>query len=400
MVDQLPLVVLGTSPNWTGLSQLKVGDRLAGVVNHVDFGNNSVVISGPTGAVFSEELTANTVLANLGAGASAVTLTALAAAISSASRLSDLSDVSADNPVAGDTLVYDGTTSEFKPVTNALDNLADVTTASKTEGALLAYDPTTDRWRPQADAPRDDLGYVRRNGQWHITSADSGTGGYELTGGFSARVNASGQTGANDFGTFVGYTQEMVDADQWLRFGMNPTAQAANDVAYWTDPDPNADPAFDQTKGLFGGAHLPPGVDALFDFSFDEPSGYSAEALGQSLNYTAATGSLDFTTALVGDLALVRFDFNIIPQVANTTIEVGIIWETRDDQGNPTFTFPLTGTPIFYGAGSVGNTFLNRPTLSAYFASNEDVNARALLAIKSDNPVQVAPLTTLVIINR
>ena len=191
----------------------------------------------------------------------------------------------------------------------------------------------------------------------------------------------------------------MVDADQWLRFGFNTAAQTANDVAYWSDPDPTLDPDFLQTKGLFGGTHLPEGVDNLFDFDFNA-STYSDAVTGQGLNYTAAGGSFDFSSCKVGDLALVRFDFNVIPQVSNTTLEIALIWQTRLADGTPTFAFPLTGTPIFYGAGSTGQTFLNRPILSAYFASNEDVNARALLAIKADNPIQVAPLTTLAIINR
>lgn len=224
-------------------------------------------------------------------------------------------------------------------------------------------------------------------------------GGYEFTGAFTARTNEQGQSGANDFGTFVGYTQAMVDADQWLRFGFNTAAQTANDQAYWTDPDPALDPDFDQSKGLFGGSHLPTDVGNLFDFDFSDPR-YSDEVTGQGLNYTAAGGSFDFSDCSVGDLALVRFDFNVIPQVSNTTLEIALIWQTRDTNGDPTFIFPLTGTPIFYGAGSTGQTFLNRPILSAYFASNEDVNARALLAIKADNPIQVAPLTTLAIINR
>lgn len=227
-------------------------------------------------------------------------------------------------------------------------------------------------------------------------------GGYEFTGAFTARVNEQGQSGANDFGTFVSYTQDMADADQWLRFGFNPTAQAANDVAYWSDPAPlDLDPGFDQTKGLFGGSHMPAGVEKMFDFSFNESPGYSDAVIsGDGIKYTAATGSFDFSSCQVGDLALVRFDFQVIPQTANTTIEVGMIWQTRLADGTPTFTFPLTGTPVFYGTGTVGKTFLNRPILSAYFASNEDVNARALLAVRADNPIQVAPLTTLCTIQR
>ena len=349
MADQLPLVVLGTYPNWTGLSQLKTGDRLAGVVNHVDFGNDAVMASSSSGAVAAQSMPSGTVLANLGSGVTGVTLQALSAALGAVTSLGSLSDVNTMGATTGDTPVYNGTTSKFEARAINLDELETV------------------------------------------------AGGYEFTGGFTDRL--SGQSGQNDYGTFVGYTQAMADEDQWLRFGFSDAAQVANDVAYWDDPDPDLDPDFDQTKGLFGGVHMPPGVSNLFDFSFSTPS-YSNEVTAAALNYTAADGSIDFSECKVGDLALVRFDFNIIPQVANTTIEIALIWQTRDANGNPTFTFPLTGTPIFYGAGSVGNTFLNRPTLSAYFASNEDVNARALLAVKADNPVQVAPLTTLVIINR
>lgn len=222
--------------------------------------------------------------------------------------------------------------------------------------------------------------------------------GYEFTGGFGDRE--TGTAGSSDIGTYISYTQAMVDNDQWYRFGFTPTAQATNDSAYWLDPDPNADPNFDQTKGLFGGLYLPEGAEGLIDFNFSESPGYSAGVLGQSLNYTAADGSLNFTDAQPGDYAQVRFDFQCRPQVANTTIEIAMIWQTRDDQGNDTFTFPLTGTPIFFGTGTVGKTFLNRPIITAYFASNEDVRAKALLAVKADNPVEIAPLTTLVRIER
>lgn len=137
----------------------------------------------------------------------------------------------------------------------------------------------------------------------------------------------------------------------------------------------------------------------MFDFGFNASS-YSDAVETGDFQYTAADGSFDFTECRAGDLALVRFDFNILPQIANTTLEVAMIWQTRDSSDNPTFTFALTGDPMFYGTGTVGRTFLARPILSAYFASNEDVNARALLAIRADNPVQIQPLTTLVTIQR
>lgn len=218
-----------------------------------------------------------------------------------------------------------------------------------------------------------------------------GEGGYEFTGGFSDRL--SGQSGANDFGTLVAYTQQMADDQSWLRFGFSEASRDTNDAPYFPTGS-----NYDATKGLFGGEHLPRNCDGLI--SFTDNTGYNNAVTVGDLKYSAAGGSLDFSTCRVGDLALVRFDFNVVPQVANTTIEIAMIWQTRDETDAATATFALTGTPIFYGTGSVGKTFLNRPLITAYFASEEDVNARALLAIRSDNPVQIAPLTTLVTIQR
>ena len=217
-------------------------------------------------------------------------------------------------------------------------------------------------------------------------------GGYELTGAFADRL--SGSTASNDLGTYVAYTSEMADEQRWLRFGFSSAANAANDNQYWGETNPD----YDRSKGLFGGLNMPAGVERMFDFDFNAAS-FSPASDG-SLKYTAADGSIDFTDCLVGDLALVRFDFNVIPQVANTTLEVAMIWQTRNANDEATFTFPLTGEPLFYGTGTVGRTFLNRPLLSAYFASAEDVNARVLLAVRADNPIQVAPLSTLVTILR
>ena len=227
------------------------------------------------------------------------------------------------------------------------------------------------------------------NGAAQWADYNDSVAGYEFTGGFKDRN--VGQSGATDAGSNVAYTQAMADAEQWLRFGFAASSQVDNDVAYWSDPTPAATSGI----GLFGGTAMPGGVSSMFDFEFGVSSWAASAAL-----YTEASGSLDFTQCLVGDLALVRFDFNVVPQVANTTIEVGLIWQTRDSNGNPTFTFALTGQPIFYGQGTVGRSFLNRPILSAYFASNEDVNARALPAIRADNPVLIQPLTVLSTIQR
>jgi hypothetical protein len=226
---------------------------------------------------------------------------------------------------------------------------------------------------------------------WDAPDASSG---YEFTGGFTDRT--TGTAGASDVGSNVQYTTAMVTANRWLRLGFDSTAQTTNDFAYWTDPTPSPTAGV----GLFGGDYMPGNVTSLFDFDFNEDPGYSAAVEAGDFQYTAATGSYDFSQLKAGDLALIRFDFNLLPQIANTTVEVALIWQTRDSDGNPTFTFALTGPTTFFGTGTVGKTFLQRPLLSAYFASNEDVAAKAVPAIRADNPVQIQPLTTLCTIVR
>lgn len=298
----------------------------------------------------------NTIVGSLGAGSPG----------SGEVRLSKLDDVDTTNLANGRVISYNEANKKFE-FTNAssgsdLSGLTDTTITNPQEGESLIYDSST---------------------QQFVNSPVS-NGGYEFTGGFSER------------GSTVSYTQEFVDEQRWYRFGFSQASQTTYDNQYWGETDP----AFDQTKGLFGGLHMPSGVTDLFDFSFDDGTGGYSEASDGSLKYNAATGSIDFRQARVGDLALIRFDCNVIPQVANTTLEIAMIWATRDANDNITFTFPLTGSPLFYGTGTVGRTFLTRPLLTAYFASQEDVNARALLAIRADNPIQVAPLSTLVTLQR
>lgn len=229
------------------------------------------------------------------------------------------------------------------------------------------------------------------------TVQDRGVGGYEFTGGFTDRT--TGQSGANDLGSNVQYTAAQAAAGTWLRFGFDRTRQTANDVEYWGETSPD----FDQSKGLFGGLHLPPGMDQLFDFDYDdrgEANSYNDAVTTGDLQYTEATGSYDLTGCRPGDLALFRFSFNAVPQVANTTIEIGLIFATRDANDNITFTFPLTTQPVFYGTGTQGNAYLNRVEMSAYFASQEDVNARCLPAIRANNEILIQPLSTLCTIVR
>lgn len=233
------------------------------------------------------------------------------------------------------------------------------------------------------------------------TDIENATGGYEFTGGFTDRL--TGASGASDIGSNVSYTQDMADNNQWYRFGFDATRQIALDTPYWGDSSneneaPHAGTTDYQGVGLFSGAYMPSGVDNLIDFTSNDAYNTATSLNGNSFN--AATGSFDFTQCRVGDLAKIRFDFNIVPKLANTTVEVGMIWSTRDSNDNITFTFPLLTQPIFFGTGTVGRVYLNRPLITAYFASQEDINARALLAIRADNQIDIQPLTTLVTIER
>jgi hypothetical protein len=230
-------------------------------------------------------------------------------------------------------------------------------------------------------------------------------GGYELTGGFTDRT--TGTAGASDVGTDVEYTDAMVEAGSWLRFGLDSAAQDSNDGPYWADgagsefEAPGSGTTAYRGKGLFSGFYMPHGVTALFNFTDDSTnSTYNEAKSSGTLQYNAASGSLDVSQLNEGDFVSVRFDFNVTPQFANTTLEVGLIWQTRDSNDVETFTFALTGEPIFYGSGTTGKTFLNRPIITAYLASNEDVNARALPAVRSDQPIYIQPLTTLFTVGR
>ena len=111
---------------------------------------------------------------------------------------------------------------------------------------------------------------------------------------------------------------------------------------------------------------------------------------------TSRTGTLRFDELDTGTTNLLRFDMNITPQIANTTIEVGLWFEPRSElDGTIEGAFPLPGNPLFFGTGTVGNTYLSRPTTTMYIASDSDRFAYALPVIKSDNPITIEPLSML-----
>ena len=98
-----------------------------------------------------------------------------------------------------------------------------------------------------------------------------------------------------------------------------------------------------------------------------------------------------------GTTNLIRIDMNITPMIANTTVEVGLWFQPQLtlDGANDGPAFPLPGSPLFFGTGTVGRTFLSRPTSTMYIASSSDQFAYALPAVKSDNPIIIEPLSIL-----
>ena len=186
----------------------------------------------------------------------------------------------------------------------------------------------------------------------------------------------------------------MADSNTWKRFAITTAANQARDNQWWGETNPQ----YDNTKGLFGGLTAPAGIDHFFDFS--ENTAFNNAQTSGDLKYTQAVGSFSLKECQVGDLVLARFDFNVMPMVTNTTLEVALIYANRDSNDDITFTFPLTITPFTYGSGTVGKGFLLRPTITAYIANEQDINSRSLVAIKADNPILVNPIGVLFTIQR
>lgn len=212
--------------------------------------------------------------------------------------------------------------------------------------------------------------------------------GIEFTGGFAGKPVSNSYVW--EAGVGINISQADVDAGIYKTFSMDAAVQAAVDTPYWTDPVP----ADHTGVGVFGGSYLPNGVNGVFDFTTVDPDTY------EDGTNVVTTGGFDFSGLSVGDKVEVRFDFNAIPQIANTTLQTAIWYKNRDANDNVTFTFPLTAQPVFYGTGTVGNTYLNRIEMSVYIASQEDINSLSHFAAKSDNPIIIQPLSCLVTIVR
>ncbi len=230
---------------------------------------------------------------------------------------------------------------------------------------------------------------IQRKGE--DTLINKGKSGYSHTGAFADKPTS------NNFvweaGSGINYTQSDVDADLYKVMSLSRNVHEAVDNPYWSVPQPNNELGI----GLFRGANLPEGINSLLDFDYVYNDNYDSNG---STGFEGSTGRIKLNDCVYGDQLRVRFDFNVIPQIANTTVEPALWYSNRNDSDEITFTFPLTTSPIFYGGGTVGKTYLNRVDISAWITSNEDVNALTLPAIKADNPVIIQPLGLLITIIR
>jgi len=219
----------------------------------------------------------------------------------------------------------------------------------------------------------------------------AGETGYAHTGAFAGKPLDNSYVW--EAGTGIEYNAADVASETYKVFSLDNDVHNAVDNPYWSTPDVSSSSNVD----LFNGYALPDGVTSLLDYTFDFDTEYPSST---GTGFEGSTGRIRLNDCKYGDQLRVRFDFNVIPQISNTTIEPALWYSNRNDNDDITFTFPLTSSPVFFGTGTVGNTYLNRVDISAWIISNEDVNALTLPAIKSDNPVIIQPLGMLVTILR
>ena len=253
-----------------------------------------------------------------------------------------------------------------------VNQLATLTSADfGTDDLLLVWDSTT--------------GSTRKATIDTVATVSGTKGGFTFTGGFDKRVTP----GLNSDPIYIGTDS----TDKWVPFDFNLLIQREVDQPWWIGADNPND------IDLFGGSALPYGVNRMIDFTTNwDTSGY-ADVDDTPVNGAGTrTGTLRFDELDTGTTNLLRFDMHITPQIANTTVEVGLWFETRDaaENGNPTGAFPLPGSPLFFGTGTVGRQFLSRPTSTMYIASEQDQFAFAVPVVKSDNPIIIEPLSMLV----
>ena len=229
----------------------------------------------------------------------------------------------------------------------------------------------------------DSVSGTTRKASIETVATVSGTkGGFTFTGGFANRNYIAEQDNRLVIDT--------ADINKWIPLDLSSAAQQSTDAPWW----PGAAPS--NGIDLFGGTALPYGVTRMLDFNqtWDIDMVYEP---GVSYESQTRNGTLRFDELDTGTTNLIRVDMNITPMIANTTVEVGLWFQPKLslDGANDGGAFPLPGSPLFFGTGTVGRTFLSRPTSTMYIASSSDQFAYALPAIKSDNPIIVEPLSLL-----
>jgi len=236
-----------------------------------------------------------------------------------------------------------------------------------------------------------------------LTDAQVGAGasGYSHTGAFAGKPLDNNYVWEGKEG--ISYTGTDVQNGTYKIFNLDRNVHLTIDQPYWTNPVPG-DPT---DIGLFAGEYLPTGVTNLFDFDYNydtENTGithqYYALNEGTETGHEGTVGRIDLSQCKVGDLLKVRFEFNVVPQIANTTIEPALWYSNRNANDEITFTFALETSPIFYGTGTVGKIYHQRVEISAWIASTEDLNALLLPSIKADNQIIIQPIGMLVQIIR
>ena len=242
-----------------------------------------------------------------------------------------------------------------------------------TEDLLLVYDSVS--------------GTTRKATIDTVATVSGTKGGFTFTSGFAKRI----VSGVNTAPIYV----TDGEVNKWIPLDFSADAQAIVDQPWW----PGANPS--NGIDLFGGSALPYGVSRMITFSLSgESQSWSTAGdvdVDGTLVGTNRAGTMRFDELDTGTTNLIRIDMNITPQIANTTIEVGLWFQPKltFNGANDGPAFALPGSPLFFGVGTVGQTFLARPTSSMYIASSSDQFAYAVPVFKSDNPVTIEPLSML-----
>lgn len=217
----------------------------------------------------------------------------------------------------------------------------------------------------------------------------SGTkGGFSFTGGFARRGSQ--------------IVSSTAAVNTWIPMDLDAVSQVANDAPWWPDAIPP------NGIDLFGGSSLPYGVTRMFDFDQTWDTSGDADIYDADLQTGAngayntpvlgtRRGTLRFDELSTGTTNDIRVDMYVTPMVANTTLEIGLWFQPKRTLDGPNYgvAFPLTGSPMFFGTGTVGRQFLTRPTTSMYIADISDQFAYAIPVFKADNPIIVEPSSCL-----